>query len=117
MDVKARPRRQPVAHCRMLVGSIVVDDEVDIKIVRHTGLDMLQKAEEFLVPVARATLGEHAAVGDVEGGEQGCRAVSHVVVGDPLDIAHTQWHYRLAEFESLSLPLVLPISQTSAAPA
>jgi hypothetical protein len=52
----------------MLVGGIVVDDEMD---VRHIGLDVTQEGEEFLVTMAGFALGDDRAVEHVEGGEQG----------------------------------------------
>jgi hypothetical protein len=76
---------------------------VPVQAQRVVDLDMLQKTEELLVPVARSSLGEHPAVGDVEGGKQGCRTVSHIVMGDPFDIAQTQRQYRLAAFACLDL--------------
>src|SRR5215472_11693047 len=76
MNMIARPRRQPVPHCGVLVRRIVVDHEVDIEIARHIGLDMLQKAEELLAPMAPATLGEHAAIGDVALSDVNANAVA-----------------------------------------
>ena len=43
---------------------------------RDAGVDMPQEGEELLVPVALLALGEDFSGGDVEGGEQGCGAVS-----------------------------------------
>jgi hypothetical protein len=36
---------------------------VNTEVIRHIGLDMLQKAEESLVPVARAIVRQHATAG------------------------------------------------------
>jgi hypothetical protein len=43
----------------MLVGGVVVDDEVDIEIARHRTLDALEKGQELLVAMARPALGQH----------------------------------------------------------
>ncbi len=64
----------------MLVGAVVVHDQVDVQILWHRLLDLPEEAQELLVPVARHALGEHLAGGHVQGGEQGGGAVADVVV-------------------------------------
>ncbi len=36
----------------MLVGGIIVEDDVDGLVGRHFGIDGVEKADEFLVPAA-----------------------------------------------------------------
>ena len=43
---------QPLAHLRMLVGCVVVDDGVDRLLDRYLRLDGIEEADELLVPVA-----------------------------------------------------------------
>jgi hypothetical protein len=43
---------QPTADLGVLVGSIVVGDHMDGLVGRHLTLDGIEKANEFLVPVA-----------------------------------------------------------------
>src|SRR5262245_6209188 len=73
MGMEARPRREPSADLGMLVGGVVVDDEVDVEMARHRTIDALEKGQEFLVAMACPTLGQDLAIGDVEGGKQGGR--------------------------------------------
>ena len=40
---------QPLLHLGMLMGAVVVDDEMDIEIGWHIGIDMLQELEKLLV--------------------------------------------------------------------
>jgi hypothetical protein len=57
----------------MLVGGVVVDDEMDVELGRHVGLDVTQEGEELLMTMAGFALGNDRAVEHVEGGEQrGC---------------------------------------------
>src|SRR5258706_10492210 len=72
---------QPLAHLRMLVGCVVVDDGVDRFLDRHLRLDGIEKADELLVPVALHVAADDATVEDVESGEQCGRTVAFVVVG------------------------------------
>lgn len=65
---------------------VVVDDQTDVELVRHS-LDMVQEGEELLVTIAGLALGDDRTVEHVEGGEQGGGAVTLVVVGDAFDVA------------------------------
>ena len=71
---------EPGQHLRLLVGGVVVEDDVDDLAGRHGRLDGGEEADELLVPVALCAAAEHAPVEHVEGGEQG-GAVTPVVVG------------------------------------
>ena len=53
----------------ILVGGVVVDDEMDVELGRRIGLDVAQKGEEFLMTMAGFALGDDRAVEHVEGGE------------------------------------------------
>src|ERR1700687_5976035 len=63
-----------------LVGGIVVEHDVDRFVGRHVALDGIEKADEFLMPVALHTALDDLAFKDVEGGEQGGGAVALVIV-------------------------------------
>ena len=84
----------------MLVSRVVIDDEVEIEVARHVGLDVLQEAQELLVPVAGAALRQNLPVGDVESGKQRRRPVTDIVVGDALDVAEAERQHRLAAFDA-----------------
>ena len=71
MQGEARSLRQPCANLRMLVGRVVVDDEVQVEIARHVGLDVFQEAQELLVAMAGSALRHDLSVGDVERGKSG----------------------------------------------
>ena len=61
---------EPGAHLRVLVGGVVVEDDVDDLAGRHLGLDGVEEADELLVPVALHVAADDGAVEHVEGGEQ-----------------------------------------------
>src|SRR5271167_2693515 len=65
----------------VLVGSIVVQDHMDRLVGRHFTLDGIEKADEFLVPVALHAATDDLAFQDIQGGEQGGGTVALVVVG------------------------------------
>ena len=90
----------------MLVGRVVVDDEVDVESLGHGLIDALEEGEELLMAVARPALGEDRAGGDVEGGKQRGGAVADIIVGDAFDIAIQggrpfAWQTRLRQVEEI----------------
>ena len=87
VNVPTRTAGEPSLDLGMLVRGVVVDDEMDVELGRHIGLDVAQECEELLVTMAGFALGDDRAVEHVEGGEQGGGAVTLVVVGNALDVA------------------------------
>ena len=57
----AGPVGQPALDAGVLVGAVVVDDEVDVEVRGHVGIDVLEEAQELLVAVARPALGQDPA--------------------------------------------------------
>src|SRR3954447_8880439 len=64
----------------MLVGGVVVEDDVDHLAGRHLGLDRVQEAHELLMAVALHVAADGGPVEDVERSEQGRGAMALVVV-------------------------------------
>src|SRR4029453_19210099 len=77
----ARVLGQPFAHLGMLVGGIVVDDRVDLLASGDLRVDGIEEADELLVAMALHVAADNGAVEDVEGGEQGGRAMTFVILG------------------------------------
>src|SRR5271170_3839793 len=65
----------------VLVAAVVVEDHVDQPADWDVALEAIEKAQEFLVPVALHALPDHRAVKHVERREQGRGAVADVIVG------------------------------------
>ena len=83
----AGPVGEPALDAGVLVGGMVVDDEVDIEVRRHVGVNVFQEAQKLLVAMTRPALGEDLAGGDIQGGEEGGGAVADVAVRDAFDVA------------------------------
>jgi hypothetical protein len=49
--MKPRMLGQPGAHLRVLVGSVIVDDQMQIEMFRGLAIDPLQETEPLLMPV------------------------------------------------------------------
>jgi len=65
-----RTAREPSSDFGMLLGRVVVDNEMDVELGRHIGLDVTQEGEEFLVTAAEFALGDDHPVEGVESDEQ-----------------------------------------------
>ena len=58
MNVVAGTPSEPSADFGMFVSSVVIDDEMDVEVVRHTAVDLTQESEELLMTVSRFTAGD-----------------------------------------------------------
>ena len=58
VNVPTRTAGEPSSDLGMLVGGVVVDDEMDVELGRHIGLDMAEEGEELLVTMAGFALGD-----------------------------------------------------------
>ena len=65
---------EPSSDLWVLMGCVVVDDEMDVELVRHIGLDVAQESEELLMTMTRFALGDDRAVSST------LRAAKRVVV-------------------------------------
>src|SRR5262245_44399432 len=73
--------REPFAHFRVFVSGVVVNDGIDPLSLGKMRVDVIEEADELLMPVALHVATDNGAVENVEGGEQGGCAVAFVVVG------------------------------------
>src|SRR3546814_6153471 len=64
---------QPGADLRLLVGRIIVEDDVDGLVSGHLGFDRVQEPDELLMPVPLHVAADHGTIQDMERGEQGVR--------------------------------------------
>jgi hypothetical protein len=76
MEMKALMPPQPGADFGMLVGGVIINDQMHVLLSRGLAVDRIEEADELLMPVAAHALANDLAVEDVEGGEQGGGAVA-----------------------------------------
>src|ERR1700737_1318637 len=98
---------QPLAHFRMLVGCVIVDDGVDRLLDRHLRLDGIEEADELLMPVVLHVAADDGTVEDVESGEQRGGTVALVVVGHRSGAARLHRQTGLGAVERLDLALLI----------
>src|SRR5215207_1146281 len=99
----ARVAGEPGDHLGLLMGGVVVEDDVDELAGRDRRLDGVEEADNLLMPVALHAASEHGAVQDIEGGEQCGGAVALVVVGHRPGAALLERQAGLGAVERLDL--------------
>lgn len=83
MQMKPRMALEPILDSRVLVCGIIVHDQMKLPIRWCLRIDLLEKPDKLLVPVAWHTIANDLAVEYAQGGKQ-CRcAVAFVVVSLP----------------------------------
>ena len=55
----------------MLVGRIIIDDDMDRRLLRHLGIDDIEEADELLMAMTLHALAEDLPLKDIERREQG----------------------------------------------
>jgi hypothetical protein len=80
MEMEPGMPLEPGADLGMLVRRIIVDDQVEFPPGWGFSVDLIEEADEFLMPMARHALADHLALQDVECGEQRRRAVALVIM-------------------------------------
>ena len=61
VDVITRTGRQPLFDLGMFVRGIVIDDQMEIQILRDVLVDVVEKLEKLLMPVSGLAQGPHLA--------------------------------------------------------
>ena len=89
----------------MLVGGVVVGDQMQVETLGRAAVDEPQEFEPFLVTVALHAFADHFAGGDVKGGKQRRRPVSLVVVGHRSGPPFLHRQARLGAIQRLDLTL------------
>jgi len=69
VQVKAGVLGQPCLNVAMLVGGVVVEDEVEIEFLGRLPVDGPQEAQELVMAAALHALSDHRTSGDIERGK------------------------------------------------
>src|ERR1019366_10384979 len=108
MQVVTGMTREPTNHLVGLVGSVVIQYEVDLTGVRWNGeIDTFHEPEELLVEMTAVTLADYFACGNIQCREQRCRAVPFVIVSPLFREPRTHRQDRLRPIQRLNLRLLV----------
>ncbi len=97
----------PGFHPRMLVGAVIVHDQMEIEPRWRLSIDLLQETDKLLMSMAGPTVSDHLAVQQVEGCEPGGSAVALVIVSEGAATALLEGQARLGAVKSLDLTLLI----------
>ena len=75
----------------MLVGAVVVYDEVEVEFWRCLGIDLLEEAEKFLMPVTGHAVTDHLAIEHAERRKKSGCSVAFIVVRHGAAAALLEW--------------------------
>src|SRR6202521_4534393 len=98
---------QPLHDVGMLVGGIVVDNDMDRLFLGHSGLDEVQKPDELLMAMALHALANNLAFKDIERREQGGNAMALVIMGCGAGAPLLHRQTRLGAIKCLNLALLI----------
>jgi len=98
---------EPSLDLGMFVGGIVVGDQMHREGGGHLVVEMIEKADELLMPVAWLALGDNRAIEHVEGREQCSGPMPKVVMSHAFNIAQPHRQHRLAPLQRLDLALLV----------
>src|SRR5215831_13914226 len=98
---------RPRLHLGVLVSGVVVEHHMNRLVGRYLALDRVEKADEFLMPMALHAAPDDLAFKDVEGSEQGGGAMALVVVGHRRAASLLHWQTRLSAVQRLDLALLV----------
>src|SRR5258708_27738526 len=107
MEGEPRMAIEPFAYLRVFMGRIVVEDDMDGLFGRHLSLDLVEKADELLMPMLLHAASDDLAFEHVEGGKQGGGAVALAVVGHGGGAPFLEGQARLGALERLHLALLV----------
>jgi len=110
MQMKAGMALEPGHDLGMFVSGVVVADDVNIKPGGDLGLDLAQKGQPLLMAMTRGGMSKDLAR-EIEGGKQGHRSVTVVIVGLGADMTLAQGQTGLTALEGLTLALLIATEQ------
>ena len=104
---------KPSLHVGVLVGGVIVGDQMDVETRRGLAVDDLEEGEPLLVAVALGDAGDQLTLQIVERGKQGERPVADIVVGLGFDVADPQRQTRLRALKRLALRFLIATQDQS----
>ena len=107
VELKALVPPEPGTDLGMLVRGVIVDNQMHCPLGWGLAVDLVEEADELLMPVAAHALTDDLAVEHVERGEQGGCPVPLIVVGHRAATAALHWQPRLGAVERLNLALLI----------
>ena len=107
MQMIARPLCQPTLGHGRLMGPIVVQNKMDVKIRRHGMINRIKRFAEFNRSMPTVTLTDHLTRLHIKGRKERRRSIAAIIVGASLDLPRTHGQDRLGSIQRLHLRLFI----------
>src|SRR5260370_19367790 len=107
MHVEARVLGQPRFYLGMLMGCIVVGDQMQLLVLGCVAIDLAQEAQPLLVTMFRLALANDSPIERVQRGKQCRHTMSLVIVGHRLSATSLKRQARLGPVKRLDLGLLI----------
>ena len=98
---------QPGAHFGVLVGRVIVQDQMDVQIGGCFPINQAQKGQEFIVAMTLTAFSDDTSGGQVQGGKQGRGAMSYIIVRVAFRVGESRRESRLRTVQGLNLAFLV----------
>ena len=99
--------RQPRLDLGMLMGGVVVDDQMQFETARSVPVELFEESQPFDVGMAGLGARDDLPIQIIERGDQRDRAMPAVIVRSGPDVARTQRQSGLRALQSLTLAFLV----------
>jgi hypothetical protein len=96
---------EPAPDGRMLVCGVVVPNAMNIHVLGHIGVDMLDERQWFMMSMARLAFDDNVAIGNIKSSKERRRPVACVVMRHPLNVSQSHREPGLSPIQGLNLAL------------
>lgn len=107
MEGEAAMTIKPGPNLGVLMGGVVVEDDMDRLVCRNLSIDDVQEADELLMPVTLHVASDDCPIENIQGGEQGYGSVSLIVVRHGAETPLFHGQFRLGSVEGLDLAFLV----------
>src|SRR5690606_36458904 len=107
MQMKTRVLLEPLLHLRVIMGGVVVEDQMEVPICRSLSVDELQELQPFLMAMTILALPDQGTIGHVQRRKERGSAMAHIVMGHSSGPSFLQGQSRLRAVEGLNLALLI----------
>src|SRR5215468_7976137 len=99
--------REPSMNQGGLVSAVVVEDQVEVEVGRHGGVDGIEELPELHGSVSTVALSDDRACLNIQRSKQRRGPVATIVVSAPFDLPRPHRQKRLRAIEGLDLRLLI----------
>ncbi|SUD31412.1 Uncharacterised protein [Pseudomonas fluorescens] len=103
MHVEAFVLLKPSLHVRVFVRGVIVDDQMQLKMLGRFAIDLFEKLQLLLMPVLTLDAADQASLKIIQCSKQGDGTVADVIVRLRTDMADSRRQTRLGALQGLNL--------------